>query len=164
MHTSWLTQWERSLFPGRLSTPNRADAAANGPAVWTGSAPRHTASLGVQLVLGNPKQKCAGVGICRIETAGEQGRPTTADCTRVYASLQLLGERQLLCKLTETHMSDCARRQFAGPCFVMPEPVDASAEVAAGLGLSCPLRIGAGAYPCWQLDGLVYVLLLLCNV
>lgn len=98
------------------------------------------------VTLGNPRQECRHVGICRVELwqGGRHFMPDGKNCLARFASLNVR-ESLLKCIFLRSFLSGAARARYFEGSFEIQEPYCLSPEVAAALGL-LPFCILPGEY------------------
>lgn len=99
------------------------------------------------IVLGSPKKKCDGIGICRIERAVYQSGALAIGSCRFTKALLTIHAGQLSIYFVKHTLSLCAlQKHFKNERFIIEEAVEVPVNVAHGLKLFYPVVIMPGNY------------------
>ncbi|MCB0552481.1 MAG: hypothetical protein KDD02_02930 [Phaeodactylibacter sp.] len=104
----------------------------------------------VEVVLGNPAERCAGTGICRVMmmSAVNGSRPEgfSSNCRSVIAACYLNGGQGVVLDIERPSIRPCSRRLFQGSTFLMERPVRLPRELELIWELP-PCQLAAGKHP-----------------
>lgn len=109
------------------------------------------AKVGIALgvVLGSPKQNCAGLGICKIERAALQGQTSPFSdtaCGKVAALGQIKNDRLVLYILKHTISACTMKHHFEAESFLVEDAYDIPDDIATLLDLPKGRQLCAGKY------------------
>lgn len=105
--------------------------------------------IALSVVLGSPKQNCAGLGVCKIERAALQGQSSPFSdtaCGKVAALGQIKNDRLVLYILKYTISACTMKHHFGGESFLVEDTYDIPDDIAAMLDLPTGTQLRPGKY------------------
>lgn len=113
--------------------------------------PMLKAKVGITLsvVLGSPKQNCAGLGICKVERAALQGQSSPFSdtaCGKVAALGQIKNDKLVLYILKYTISACTMKHHFGGDFFQIDSTYDIPDDIAGLLDIPPGKQLRQGKY------------------
>ncbi len=105
--------------------------------------------IALSVVLGSPKQNCAGLGICKIERAALQGQSSPfsdAACGKVAALGQIKNGRLVLYILKYTISACTMKLHFGGDSFQVEDAYHVPDDIAILLDIPAGMQLLPGKY------------------